>query len=111
MHARLDLGIFCTESIRDSRCSTAIVKPAAKHLYISKTQYGYSRRDLVAATTQDVAHHLITMSRAMLRRRSRRAMAAFGTRAEGRDAAASRGGPARAPASSRKQLSSRRGEF
>ncbi|GBP15068.1 hypothetical protein EVAR_6709_1 [Eumeta japonica] len=26
MHTRLELGIFCTESIRDSRCSTATVK-------------------------------------------------------------------------------------
>ncbi|GBP18844.1 hypothetical protein EVAR_93274_1 [Eumeta japonica] len=33
MHPRLELGIFCTESIRDSRCSTATVKPMAKYLY------------------------------------------------------------------------------
>ncbi|GBP16542.1 hypothetical protein EVAR_19343_1 [Eumeta japonica] len=34
MHPRLELGIFCTENIRDSRCSTATVKPAAKYQYI-----------------------------------------------------------------------------
>ncbi|GBP37723.1 hypothetical protein EVAR_23773_1 [Eumeta japonica] len=34
MHSRLELGIFCTESIRDSRCFTATVKPAEKYLYI-----------------------------------------------------------------------------
>ncbi|GBP46873.1 hypothetical protein EVAR_78576_1 [Eumeta japonica] len=34
MHPRLELGIFCTENIRDSRCSTATVRPAAKYLYI-----------------------------------------------------------------------------
>ncbi|GBP60172.1 hypothetical protein EVAR_41863_1 [Eumeta japonica] len=33
MHPRLEFGIFCTESIRDSRCSTATVKPVAKYLY------------------------------------------------------------------------------
>ncbi|GBP44907.1 hypothetical protein EVAR_24822_1 [Eumeta japonica] len=38
MHPRLELGIFCAESIRDSRCSTATVKPVAKYLYtFSKT--------------------------------------------------------------------------
>ncbi|GBP06032.1 Nuclear pore complex protein Nup93-1 [Eumeta japonica] len=36
MQPRLELGFFCTESIRDSRCSTATVKPAAKYLYIYK---------------------------------------------------------------------------
>ncbi|GBP79935.1 hypothetical protein EVAR_75308_1 [Eumeta japonica] len=33
MHPWLELGIFCTESIRDSRCVTATVKPVAKYLY------------------------------------------------------------------------------
>ncbi|GBP63640.1 hypothetical protein EVAR_47978_1 [Eumeta japonica] len=33
MHPRLELGIFCTESIRDSRYSTVTVKPEAKYLY------------------------------------------------------------------------------
>ncbi|GBP10377.1 hypothetical protein EVAR_5688_1 [Eumeta japonica] len=33
MHPRLELWIFCTESIRESRCFTAIVKPVAKYLY------------------------------------------------------------------------------
>ncbi|GBP67843.1 hypothetical protein EVAR_88895_1 [Eumeta japonica] len=33
MHPRLELGIFCTESIRDSRCSTATSKLVAKYLY------------------------------------------------------------------------------
>ncbi|GBP76273.1 hypothetical protein EVAR_54960_1 [Eumeta japonica] len=33
MHHRLELGIFCTKSIRDSRCSTTTVKAVAKYLY------------------------------------------------------------------------------
>ncbi|GBP23332.1 hypothetical protein EVAR_76049_1 [Eumeta japonica] len=43
MHTRLALGIFCTESMRDSRCSTATVKPVAKYLYTFK----FSKRRFV----------------------------------------------------------------
>ncbi|GBP05356.1 Atrial natriuretic peptide receptor 2 [Eumeta japonica] len=42
MHPRLSFRIFCTESIRDSRCSTATVKPVAKCLYtFSKYLIGF----------------------------------------------------------------------
>ncbi|GBP34763.1 hypothetical protein EVAR_21827_1 [Eumeta japonica] len=42
MHPRLEFGIFCTESIRDSCCFTATVKPVAKYLYT------FSKYDVIA---------------------------------------------------------------